>query len=336
VAKPDAAAGDGTDIDTDADTDTGAGRDRVPPAETVARVRADCRRTLSELYEATIEAWCRWSHHNGRLARVQAHCAPGSLLDLYALADVPETEFIADRRSPLGSKMAASTAHVTGGRLVSAETPTRLDEQFHASPAAMKAHVDRLFLAGVNHVVYHGTAYAPDDAPWPGWLFYASTRLDPPNPIWRDFPALNDYVTRRQSALQFGAPDADVLCYWPVEDEWHDPDGLVERLCVVDPDWFEARPFGRLARRLWEADYAVDYVSDRQLGEATVSDGRVVLPGGAYEAVVVAETDHVPWRRSSGSWSCRRPGRRSASTAGSPGTYRGPTTWRVGANASRR
>ena len=39
-----------------------------------------------------VNAWVHWSHAQGSLARNQAHGAPGNLLDLYAAADIPETE----------------------------------------------------------------------------------------------------------------------------------------------------------------------------------------------------------------------------------------------------
>lgn len=53
----------------------------------------------------------------------------------------------------------------------------------------MKPEIDQLFLAGINHVIYHGTAYSPADAPWPAWLFYASTHANSRNPLWRELPA---------------------------------------------------------------------------------------------------------------------------------------------------
>jgi hypothetical protein len=298
---------EGSDGDGDGDGSGDPGDEDAPPADgddtavperagldETARVRADYRRTLSALYEETISTWRQWAHRNGWQARFQAHCAPGNLLDLYARGDIPETEFIGEKRCLLGSKMASSAAHVAGKRLVSAETATWLDGHFTTTLAEIRTHVDELFLAGVNHVVYHGTAYGPDDAPWPGWLFYASTQLNPRNPIWRDFPALNDYVTRCQSVLQSGDPDADVLLYWPVEDVWHAEPGLAPRLDVINEEWFDAYPFGRLARRLHERGYAVDYVSDRQLEGATVAGGRLELPGGDYRALLLPETGHLP------------------------------------------
>ena len=59
-------------------------------------------------------------------------------------------------------------------------------EHFCGAPAEMKPEIDKLFLAGINHIIYHGTAYSPADVPWPGWLFYASTQANPRNPLWRE------------------------------------------------------------------------------------------------------------------------------------------------------
>ena len=94
----------------------------------------------------------------------------------------------------------------------------------------MKFLVDDLFLCGVNNIFYHGTCYSPDEAGWPGWLFYASTEMNPRNSIWRDAPALNDYVARCQSILQSGKSDNDILLYWPIYDFWNDPAGQLSHL----------------------------------------------------------------------------------------------------------
>ena len=105
-----------------------------------------------------------------------------------------------------------------GRPLVSSETLTWLRENFRESPAAAKPQLDRLFAAGINHIFYHGTVYSPAERRWPGWFFYASTQLTPANPLWDDFGAMHAYVARVQSVLQAGAPDNDVLLYWPFDD----------------------------------------------------------------------------------------------------------------------
>ena len=169
---------------------------------------------------------------------------------------------------------ASSAAHVAGKPLVSSETATWLDEHFNETLGEVKEMVDRLFLAGVNHVIYHGTAYSPADAAWPGWLFYASTQLNPQNPIWRDFPALNEYVTRCQSVLQSTRPDNDILLYWPIHDFWHDPQRPAQgHPRPQQPRMAGRHDFGRTAKWLDEHGYTFDYISDRQLAKCRVVNG---------------------------------------------------------------
>jgi hypothetical protein len=155
----------------------------------------------------------------------------------------------------------------------------------------MKYLLDDLFLAGVNHIFYHGTCYSPDEAPWPGWLFYASYEMNPRNSIWRDVPALNAYATRCQSILQQGSPDNDILLYWPIHDRWQNAKGMAQAFTVHARDWLEGQSLGRAAERLWNSGYAFDYISDRQIqtSEANDSDGsiRIQVPGGRYRAIVV-------------------------------------------------
>ena len=102
-----------------------------------------------------------------------------------------------------------------------------------------------MFLSGVNHIFYHGTCYSPDEAAWPGWLFYASTEMNPRNSIWHDVPALNAYIARCQSVLQSGQPDNDMLLYWPIYDFWNDPTNQLLPFAVeMQRFWFKNQPIG--------------------------------------------------------------------------------------------
>jgi hypothetical protein len=131
----------------------------------------------------TIPLWVKWAHQLGFITRYEAHGAPGNWLDLYADADVPETEMFYQDRDKLVSKFASSAAHIAGKPLVGAETGTWLKEHFTGTLADMKYLVDDMFLSGANHLFYHGTCYSPDEAAWPGWEFYASFEMNPRNPV---------------------------------------------------------------------------------------------------------------------------------------------------------
>ena len=261
-----------------------------------ARVKCDYRQTVSEIMaEESLPKWTQWSHDHGFLTRNQAHGSPGNWLDLYAAADIPETEMFHSDRNKLISKFASSAAHVTGKPLVSSETGTWLEEHFTEKLSDVKYLFDDLFLSGINHMFYHGCCYSPDEAGWPGWHFYASLEMNPRNSIWHDAYAVNAYAARCQSILQSGAPDNDILLYWPIEDFWMQPgDKLLPQFTVHARDWFEGQPIGRTAKELWDRGYAFDYVSDAQLKTAKVVGKEIQMPGGKYQVIVVPECKFIP------------------------------------------
>lgn len=286
-------------------------KEPADPAFT-ARLKADYRATLAKLHLDYLRGWIRWSHDRGFAVRNQSHGAPANLLDLYGAVDIPETETFGstpfpipglrrawtstrDLPDPLVLRMASSAAHVMGRPLVSSETCTWLREHWQVALAFAKPEIDRLFVCGINHVFYHGTAYSPPDAVWPGWLFYASTQFNPQNTWWADFAVLNAYVTRVQTVLQGGRPDHDVLLYWPFHDVLHAPDGLMKQYGVHDRSWLTGSAFERTATTLLGAGYGVDYLSDDQLRQTRVVDGALVTPGGGrYRALVIPATRHLP------------------------------------------
>ncbi|MBE0657493.1 MAG: glycoside hydrolase [Bryobacteraceae bacterium] len=260
-----------------------------------ARVKADYRATLSDLVTDEFTAvWTSWARGRRILTRNQAHGSPANLLDLYALADIPETEMFRHDRSTLISKLASSAAHIEGRRQVASETGTWMKEHFQERLSDMKELIQQLFVAGVNHVVYHGSAYSPADAPWPGWLFYASTEMNWRNPIFRDAPALNAWISRSQAMLQNGRSDNDLLLYWPVHDVWHDPKGLEMKFTVHSRDWLTDQPFGRFAQSLYDRGWTFDFISDRLL-EKIKADGRTLrAPGAEFRAILVPPTQYMP------------------------------------------
>lgn len=265
------------------------------PSNEVARVKYDYRRTVSDIMaDETDPIWIDWAHQHGFLATYQAHGAPANWLDLYADADIPETEMFHLGRNPLISKFASSAAHVAGHPLTGAETGTWMAEHFTGTLTELKYLDDDMFLSGINHIFYHGCCYSPEAAPWPGWLFYASTEMNPRNSIWHDVSALNTYVARCQAILQSGKPDNDILLYWPIADLWNVTNGFLPQLTVGPTDWFNNQPIGAVAEELWNRGYAFDYVSDRQLRSARMEDRKIQMPGGSYRVILVPACHFMP------------------------------------------
>jgi len=285
-------------------------------SEELARLKSDYRQTMAEmLLDNFTQPWTEWAHGYKSISKNQAHGSPGNLLDLYAAVDIPEVETFgssyfpipdlrrdsADIRNvdpdPIMLKFASSAANVTGKKLVSSETFTWLTEHFKTSLSQCKPEVEQCFLSGVNHVFYHGITYSPQEAGWPGWLFYASTNFVPTNSFWPHLSGLNNYITRVQSVLQAGKSDNELLLYWPVFDDWDDPKGRLMTFTVHDVDkWLQPTDFYKNVKVLQEVGYTFDFISDNLLKNAAVSDGLInTSPNNTpYKTIIVPITRKMP------------------------------------------
>ena len=260
--------------------------------ETVARVRSDYRETLGDLHLEYVRLWTGWAHAKGGLSRNQAHGSPGDLLDLYAAADIPETEVFRrmDEKMIARLKLASSAAHVSGGRLASAEAFTWLGEHFSTPLSSVKQAADWLYLAGVNHLLFHGTPHSPAGEPWPGLQFYASVNFGPSGGLWRDLPAMSGYLTRVQSVLQSGEPDEDVLLFYSPHDAWSEPVAAGNRDHLLAPPNPVPTGFEETGVSLWRRGYQWDAVSERWLDEVRVEGRWLRIGAGRYGALVLPKT----------------------------------------------
>jgi hypothetical protein len=283
--------------------------------DTAAALRNDYRVTMADLMlEHFTRNFTQWAHSKKALSLNQAHGSPGNLLDLYAAVDIPECETFGSSYFPIPGlrrdsadvrnvdpdpnmlKFASSAAHVTGRPRTSCETFTWLGEHFKSSWAQCKPEAEQAFLAGVNHLFFHGTTYSPPAVAWPGWLFYASLNAVPDNSLWPHLPALNAYISRCQSVLQQGSPDNEVAVYWPVYDAWQDARGMDLPLGVHQVDrWLHPTAFYRTIQALQQQGYAVDFLSDHMLREAQAA-GKTLLSAGKtpYKVLVVPQCTYLP------------------------------------------
>ncbi|WP_285058646.1 glycosyl hydrolase [Pedobacter ginsengisoli] len=280
-------------------------------SEHVARLKSDYRETMSDLLLDNFTSnWTAWTRQYGSVTRNQSHGSPGNLLDLYGAVDIPETETFGSSRfsipglrrdstdvrnvdpDPMMSKFASSAAHTSGKRLVSSETFTWLTEHFKTSYSQCKPEAEQLFIAGVNHIFFHGTTNSPEDAGWPGWLFYASAEFNPNNSLWPQINGMNDYLTRCQSILQAGQSDNELLIYWPVYDVWNHAKGMDMAIKVHNIDeWLHPTTFYKLSKELAKSGYAFDFASDRLLMQSAAQNGLISTSASAspYKVLIIPE-----------------------------------------------
>lgn len=249
-----------------------------------SRVIYDYRSVIDELLlEHFTVAWKKWGDSKGKMLRNQSHGSPANTLDLYSVVDIPETE----GTDILRFKFATSAANVTGKKLVSSESATWLNEHFLSSLGDVKKIVDLFFLGGVNHIFYHGSEYSPENASWPGWLFYAAVHFQPTNPQWKDFHILNEYVARVQSFLQRGKPANDVLLYYPIIDRYSEPGNtLLQHFDGMERN-FENTQFEHVSKWMLEKGYSFDFFSDRQLQNIKFNVSKLTTGNNNYKAILL-------------------------------------------------
>lgn len=267
------------------------------PSDTVARVKYDYRATIAELHSAYTRRWNRWAHDHGSLTRLQAHGSPTDVVDVYADADIPETEIFGSLSDStvVMNKLSSSAAHLTGRSISSAESFTWLNEHFKATFSEVKHAADYLFLTGANLIVFQGIPYSPADAPWPGWQFYAAVDFGPDSALWRNLPLFNAYATRVQSVLQDGAPANDVLLYFPIHDVWQKPSGMLIPLSVEAVRRILGdQPFYATADSLWHRGFSYDVVTDRFLAQAASRGRDIQINGNTWKVVLVPGARLMP------------------------------------------
>lgn len=252
-----------------------------------SRIIYDYRVVISRLLlERYTNEWQAWTAGQGKGIRNQSHGSPANVLDLYAASDVPEIE----GRDLVNLKSAPSATHVTGKKLTSSESATWLNEHFQSNLGDVKSAIDKFLLAGVNHVFYHGTAYSPQDAEWPGWLFYASVHFTPANSFWDDFGTLNRYIARAQSFLQAGKPANDILLYYPVADLWSE----TGKNMLKHYHSFDEVSLKACGDILTQSGYSWDAISDKQLQNVSYENAALHTGGNTYQTILIPETHYMP------------------------------------------
>lgn len=281
------------------------------------RIIADYRQTVGELHIDYIKAVQLWSEQNHTKFRNQSHGSPTNWLDAYAMSDMPETESFGsssfkipklDRDEKYISagnvpsmdvfKFASSAAHVTGKPLVSSETHTWLREHFRVALSHCKPELDKLFVSGINHIYYHGTAYSPKEDAWPGWLFYASTNFAPSNSQYCHFNAQNKYIENCQEILQSSMPDNEIVVYFPFQDVLHNYNVQKDILLTINVHnqeaWLANSEFHKVFTELKDNGFGYDYISDLQLTNCSVDESGIKTTGNKYKTLIVPKCDYMP------------------------------------------
>ena len=258
-----------------------------------ARFLADYYRTISELltqnYDGRMQE--RLNEHDLSLITEGYHAFANNL-DRMKYSDIPMGEFWVnehfEREEHWGwhariintCKLAASSAHIEGNRLVGAEAFTARGTEggWRGHPYAWKGIGDFAFVEGVNWIVFHRYAHQPYRNVAPGMTMgFWGSHFDVGNSLW---PMLKnsyfEYLQRCQALLQAGDFVAD-LAYYAGD---HIP---VKQLELKD--YVKQPPAG----------YDYDLITREVLQGAKINAaGFLELPSGMqYRALILPQTANV-------------------------------------------
>lgn len=186
------------------------------------RIRHDWEETLSDLYA---ERYCggiaKLAREHGLQHRIQVYGIRADMLKAYGAADIPETEQLFAGGLTAFLKLAGSAGIIYGKPIVTSESLVWMGRDYMTTPLKIKVAADKLAVAGINQMIYHGFPYGPD-VPWknfPGHYPWSppsfSSNMNHHDPFWKFFPSINIYVTRLQCIMQQGTTRCNVGVYYP-------------------------------------------------------------------------------------------------------------------------
>jgi hypothetical protein len=245
----------------------------IGSAEQSERFLWDMRRTIADLFAENYAGRFReLCHKNGMRFSVEPYGnGPFDNLQVGALADIPMGEFWIGGAAAETLKIAASAAHVTGKKIVGAESFTADDirGRWLVDPYATKAIGDRMFAQGLNRVIFHRYAHQPWTNLEPGMTMGPwGTHFERTVTWWNQSRDWLTYIARCQFLLQQGQPVADVLTFCG--------DGAP----------------ADLLRPSLPAGFDYDGCDRTVLQRLRVDNGQIVAPGGArYRVLLLPDSD---------------------------------------------
>ncbi|NLF02509.1 MAG: hypothetical protein GX601_16195 [Anaerolineales bacterium] len=289
------------------------------------RVRQDFEQTVSDLFtERFVQAMTDWAETHGLRSRIQAYGVRADTLKAYGIAHIPETEQLYAGGMLDFLRLAGSAAAIYDKPLVTAESMVWSQRDYLTTPLKWKVAADRLFVAGVNQMIYHGFPYQHPDFPYPGYQPFSSpyipkqmcfsSNFSRANPFWEFFPRMNAYVTRCQYALQSGRPVANVGLYYPL---FNYPDAALKREELIgglldendaplarravgggikktlDDEERWALGQARLADELAARGYSTVHINAERLLAATIDPGQLVIGATRLEAIVLSHVTSI-------------------------------------------
>ena len=181
------------------------------------RVRHDYQLTIADIFDDYfVAAMKKWGDDNGMLNRVQCYGHSMDNIKAFGRTHIPETEQLAGNGVIDFMKLAGSAAMLYRKPLVTSETCVWMGHDYMTTPAKMKVAADRLFVSGVNQLIYHGMPYRHNGMAFPHFYpFHGAfgSFICRDNTLWSAIGKMNERIARGQYLMQSGPAVSDVAVY---------------------------------------------------------------------------------------------------------------------------
>lgn len=270
-------------------------------SEIGVRVREDYEEVRSRLFiEGFVVPIRDWAHANNMSIRMQAHGGWGNYLDVYALADIPETEGLFAGGTYDFLKLASSAGHIAGRTFISSESFITIGLDTQALTLEdLYLLAGRAYSAGINRIIYHGYPYlyTLDNGerwyPFPprhesaeGMVaagpFAFTTRLDEDQALWAELPVFNRHMARLSYAMSLGTHLADVA--W-LDCDWRTPDKTIMNLDGIIPEQGQSD----ISLALKQVGLVYDRVSPGALTNASVIENGFIVGSARYACLLLSD-----------------------------------------------
>ena len=239
------------------------------------------------LGDAAHKAGLKWhSESGGPWDRARPMFQFSDELSFWGANDMPQGEFWHKQpiKGPGGVltmqsnlRHTAMAAHIYGRRLVASESFTDMNPHWQEYPAVLKPDIDKAFIDGANHVVWHTFDGSPAEFGIPGIVYFAGTHLNTNTTWWNDAGGFLAYLGRAQIMLRQGTFVADAVVYQSY------------RNMLV---WGRGEKWREDASLQLPSGYTYDLIDTASLlGRISVKNGNLVLPDGMSYRMLVLDLD---------------------------------------------